>query len=296
MISAGIEQAWARKDTPFHVDMSLASPCGGVYHSAAQKTVILRYLQTTDIEDMLALADTTLRDIDALRAKLIVCDLRPLEGAARDAACTEVLLYLIQADVAKSLALLTDDPAVHPVTSEVESALTSAQVDWQIQSSFETVAQWACVKSEAMSAWFGVRPKNFRASYSGSTYSIPELGCTVLRSSGDVADALLDLAVLAKTGENHLATSADAFIFDSSASPPVTELQRYLDIYKTVVLPFASAGTDRYWIHVRSGDTLIAKDAPPLKPLLKDFNIELYEVETMEEALRLLRSIRGIDD
>lgn len=295
MISAKVEQAWEWKDTPFHVDMSTVSPAGGVFHSDTQKTVVVRYLQTADIEGMLSLADTALNDAEALRAKLIVCDLRPLAGAAQDLACTGVLLHLIRAGVASSLALLTRDPAVHPVTSEVESVLAASQVEWQVQSSFEAVAQWDAEKSDAMSAWLSARPADFRASYSGSTYSIPELGCTVLRSSGDIADAYLDSAMLAQTLQSHRETKVDAFIFDSSSSPPITELQRYLDTYKNFILPVVSAGTDRFWIHVRSGDAFMAKDALPLEPLLKSFNIELFEVQKISEAVRLLRSIRGVE-
>jgi hypothetical protein len=289
-----IEQAWAWKDTPFHVDTSTVSKTGGVYHNDAKKTVVVRFSGTNDIAGMLELADTALTDAYALRAKLMVCDLRPLGGVAQHEACAGVLLHLAYAGVVSSLALLTRDPAVHPVTPEVQAALVDSQVDWKVQSSFEAVAQWASGKSEAMSAWLASRPKDFRASYCGSTFSIPDLGCTVLRSSGDSSDPDLSAALLAQTLQSHKEINADAFIFDTSSSPPITEPQRYRDTYKNAIFPFLSSGNDRFWIHVRSGDALLGKDAPPVASLLKSFNIELYEVETMSEALRLLRSIRGV--
>lgn len=295
MIVARNPHAWEAKDTPFHLDVTAVSDHGGVFHNAMLNTVVVRYQKSSDIAEMLRLAEIMLKDSQALCGKLIVCDLRMLDAAGLGLEATAVILHLLRVGIAPALAILTKDVTGYQVPAEVEAAVAESQTNMRAFHSFEDVAQWASERSEATRTWLIARPSDFRASYSGSTYTVPELGCTFLRSSGDTGDASLDFALLAHTQRLHKEAGHDTFVFDTTASPPIIDQQRYADTYKNIILPFVSTGTDRVWIHIRSGDALMSKDVPPLEPLLKSFNIQLYQVQTLSESIRLLRSIRGLD-
>lgn len=295
MIKARNPHAWDSKDTPFHLDVTAVSDHGGVFHNAMLNAVVVRYRKNADVEEMLRLAEIMMKDSHALCGKLIVCDFRLLEEAALGLEATAVVLHLIRIGLTPALAVLTKDVNRYPVSAEVEAAAVASHTNLQAFHSFEDVARWAAERSEATETWLTLRPKDFRSSYSGSTYTMPDLECTVLRTSGDTGDASLDFALLAHTHLLHKRAGHNTFIFDTTSSPPIIDQQRYADTYKNIILPFMSSGTDRLWIHVRSGDAFMSKDVPPLEPLLKSFNIDLYQVQTLSESVRLLRSIRGLD-
>jgi hypothetical protein len=278
---------------PLHVDLTASSPQGSVFHSVPEKLIVLRYRTESDILAMLELAELALKEAQTLRCTMLVCDLRPLGRSASSLTCTAVLLHILRLGDIRHLALLTNEKKYHPLTPEVQGALALTSTQWCFESSFESVARWFADKSAAMRDWLESRPEDFMGCYGGSTYSIPELKCTVLRMSGYNAELDLSVAFVARAREIHAALRGESFVIDTSASPPIVDLKRYSFAYQNIFLPFSTSGTLRYWVHIRSGDNLIAREAPPLELLLQSFNIQCFHVASLSASLKILNSLNG---
>jgi hypothetical protein len=276
-----------------HLDLTAMSPTGGVFHNLPTRTIVLRYQAAGNIVAMLELAELALKEAQAVHGEILVCDLRALGPAANSLSCAAVLLHLLRSDSVNCLALLTRERDYHPLTAEVQDAITVADTQWCFEQSFEAAVLWFADRSEEMRLWLEARPKDFFASYSGSTYSIPELKCTVLRTSGNAHEYLLSSQLLAQAYATHTSIQGDSFLFDTNASPPLLDFERYNFAYKNIIMPVCTSGSVKSLMHVRSGDKLMAGKVPPLEPLLQSFNIQLFEVETMGEALKILKSLRG---
>jgi hypothetical protein len=280
-------------DVPMHVDLTFANDCGFVYQSQSTRTIVLRFESAKNLAGMLELADAAIAEMSTLRGELLACDMRRLASDALNIASKAIVLHLAQQKKLNALALLTASPDLDPLGPEAREALASSTMAWTVEQSFEEVGQWLADISELMQLWLKARPPDFRASYAGSTYSLPHLRCTVLRASGDISSKERTAALMTQARLSANALNSDTFIFDTCASPQIVDAARYAFMFKTFILPLCTDGFVRYWFHVHSGDKYIAHEAPPLEPFLQSFNIQPFEVETMTEALKLLTSLRG---
>jgi hypothetical protein len=267
---------------------------GEVYHSLSTKMVVLRLLQVRDIVALLRLGEIALKESHAVRAELLVCDARPLGTDAAGLAVTALLLHLLRSGAVRRVALLLADREISPATPEVAAAVHAADISWTVEDSFEALAQNYARHADEMRLWLSMRPTDFVGSYCGSTYSIAELACTVLRSSGNANDAEFDATFVADMLQNHRNLQGHSVIFDTSASQPVTSLKKYRFIFERVLMPLLATGTARTVVHVRNlGDKLIQRDAPPIRPLLASFQVQLLKAGTMGEALMMLHALRA---
>jgi hypothetical protein len=82
-------------------------------------------------------------------------------------------------------------------------------------------------------------------------------------------------------------------IVDSSASPKITDLARYINVYQEIIVPLGTSKKFKLAIHVRAGDDLFPPGAPLPGPLITSFDVPFYEVSSMEKALDLLRTLTG---
>lgn len=283
------------KDVPVHLDASTVTFDGEVYHSLPTKMVVLRLLQARDIVALLRLGEIALKESQAVRAELMVCDVRALGPAAADLMVTALLLHLLRAGASsgRRVALLLANRVVSPVTAEVLDAISKTGIVSTVEDSFEGLAQAYAVHSEEMRIWLGARPADFVGSYHGSTYSIASLQCTVLRTTGSATEIEYDIKFVARMLKNHVEMQRNTIIFDTSSSPPVN-MKKYRFMFEHVLMPLLSAHAARTIIHVRSsGDRLVRHDAPPIPALLESFQVPLHQVHSMGEALKLLRVLKG---
>jgi hypothetical protein len=115
----------------------------------------------------------------------------------------------------------------------------------------------------------------------------------VIRTAGNIADLELAKHLFVDGIELARKTGANSLIMDTSATPPIADLNHYHYAHTSVVVPLAKCGLFRQVVHVRAGDALMPEGIPQLAPLVTSFGVPFYDVALMEEAVALLRLLLG---
>jgi hypothetical protein len=278
-----------------HLDISGQNSAGSVFSSPPSKLVVLRWECHDSLMPMIKLIKMAHNEMADSGADSLVYDMRMLpavEGLTNDVAAQ---IYCAQNKVVRHLAWLTVGPTVKSTHPDVASAVALSGVQVCAGHTFDDIARildsWAS-GSNGM-AILGEKPVGFGASYAGSWYSLPELDATVMRTAGNTSDLSLASKMFLEAFELHKNMGAKALIVDSSATPPIADMRRYIHAYQDLIVPMGTCGMFKQTIHVRAGDPLFPEGAPSIGPLVTSFGVTFYEVSLMGDAIELLRILKG---
>jgi hypothetical protein len=279
-----------------HLDILGQNPAGSVFISTPVKLAVLRWERHVNLVHMIALVQMAHTEMTACGADTLVYDMRRLpneEGLINDVMARIQALSNNMVRRVGCLSLGAGKQAIHP---DVAKTLEQKGVQACAGTTFDEIGR----ALDAMEApglphelIMGKQPVGFNATYAGSWYSLPELNVTVIRTSGNTIDPALSTELFSAAFALHKESGASAVILDSSATPTISDLSRYIHVYQDFIVPLGTSGLFKQAIHVRAGDQLFAEGAPPAGPLITSFGVPFYEVAMMSDALILLHMLQG---
>jgi hypothetical protein len=278
-----------------HLDISCQNDAGSVFSSPPAKLVVLRWECQENLVHMLKLVKMAHSLMADCGADTLVYDMRRLpseEGLINDVVGR---MQCVENKVVRHLAWLSSEPADRPLAADILAVVERHGVLACSGGTFEEIglALDAARPGSDRAPIVGMKPVEFAATYAGSWYAMPELSATVLRTSGNTLDPNLSIEMFNAGFALHKKLNASSLIFDSSATPTILDLGRYIHVYQEFIVPMGISGLFRQAIHVRAGDPLFAEGAPPVGPLVTSFGVPFYEVELMDDAVELLRILKG---
>lgn len=280
-----------------HLDMVNRNDAGTIFVNLLRKLVVLRWdrpSEPTQREELVDCAVTALAD---LQGDALIWDMRRLPAEEGSSADIQSRLRLMNSGIVRRFAALSSvDAIADPASGDEFNKSVRAAAAW---ASFSTTFSGACRELQAAPTLAGgedlcgVPPSEFSATYGGSIYYLPDIRTVVVRNGGNYAE--LDLGVLHYSAGLELAHKmhATAVIMDSSATPPVVEPERFLFVYKHIMLPYSKSKLFSQVVHVRTCDRLQNDSAPPLGPMAAGMDLAYFEADSLQEAVNLIRVMQG---
>lgn len=278
----------------FHVDIAGQNSSGTVFSNPPKKVVVLRWEAADSLELMTALADQALSEMSKIGASTLIYDFRRIPDAENSDVDVATRVHCLSSGIVRRWGVLTLNLSFS-ATPEVQELIDAQSIQPFVSHEFAMLAadidaSYPAPEDRLLTL---PAPQDFYATYAGSVYSIPELTTTVIRTAGNVADLVLAkqlfLDGIALTSRN----GANSLIMDTSATPPISDVERHKYAYDSVVMPLAQSGYFKQVVHVRPGAPLMPKGAPQLAPLVTAFGVPFYDVPEMDDAITLLRVLLG---
>lgn len=283
-------------EVTLHLDILGRTSAGTLFGNLDEKVVVLRWESHADYVQAALLSKMLDTELLASGAETLFYDMRRIglaEGSPFDAT---MRLAAISNSTIKNVAWLGQHTELR-LPDAVERALLIRGVKSCGSDSFaEATRKLTDGTMRFRGNWQdenGV--ENFEATYGGSCYNIPELKTTVLRSAGNHFDLPLAQDMYEKSFRLHVRTQGSAFIVDTSAIPPILDLNRYTFAFDALIRPIIETCNIEQLIHMRVGDPIFPPGASTPQMLAKSFeNIEFVETTSMADAIKLIRATRGL--
>jgi hypothetical protein len=278
----------------FHLDVAAYNAAGLVFSNPLKKVTVIRWESLADEVLALELAEAALVEMENQETGTLIYDLRKLPEEELQPFDVQLRIYCLESGLVERWGWLSTQatPLLEP--AEVQKALGDLEIVGEASQVFCTLAQLldSHLPPEAR-LLTQPSPPNFSATYSGSTYSLPDVNATVIRTAGNPGD--LDSAkwLFEQALEASRRMGANALILDTSASPPLIDELRYEFAYKSLLLPVGAAKLFKHVVHVRAGDGIVTKKGLAIEPLISALEANYYEVPLMEEAISLLSSLQS---
>lgn len=283
-------------DVAFHLDILGRTSAGTLFGNLDEKVVVIRWESHADYVEAALLSKMLDNELTACGAETLFYDMRRIgldEGSTFDAT---MRLAAISNPALKQVAWLGCHPELLlPDTVERALLIRGVKSCWS-DSFLDATAMLTGGTMRFYENWQEeIGAENFEATYGGSCYNMPELKTTVLRSAGNYFDLPLAQDMYKKAFRLHARTEGSAFILDSSAIPPILDLNRYTFAFDAFIRPIFQTCKVEQLIHMRVGDPILPPGVTSLQVLAQAFkDVQFAETSSMADAIKLIRATRGL--
>lgn len=280
---------------PVHLFVAAQNDHGTVAYNVDAKLLVLHLTGTESVPQALAIASHALEEMDQLNTDALVYDLRNPHLVAGTAVDAAVQKYLLESHRVSFLGVLIN-PGVTPVEcEEVQLLLEKYKFERVYAQTFTQLATTLKARGPALAKACAVvgDVADFQANYGGSSFSLPELKATVIRTSGSGLNPLHFQKLFRAALELHVKNKASTLILDTCDSPPITDLDQYARFHTSVIAPMAAPGLASTVIHVHGGNPFRLKVEGMIETFFASKNVFSCEANSLEAALGLVRVLKG---
>jgi hypothetical protein len=280
-------------DVTVHLDMLVRTEAGTVFGNVDEKVIALRWQSFADAAAAEAVVGLLGAEFSGSGADTLIYDTRRIAVEEASELDDELRMRAIAQSHARQVGWIVANPDL-PLPPAVVEFMAMCGIHSCVGTTFEEVARKLKAFASCSGNLLSEGIANFSATYAGSSYSIPELRATVLRSAGNFYDMPLAGALYKTSFELHAKSGGIAFIIDTSAIAPIHNVERYSFSFEALILPITRMGSVQQLVHVRAGDPLFPTGQMQLQQLASSMDsIEVAETETMAQALDIIRVTQG---